>query len=230
MFGQIQYNEDDMVAEEKGQILSIQKMGERRASHTIPIPESYHNTLSFKKGIQYFIKISSLSCNNVWHSHSAAFCFTLKSLQADINHDNDLGFLRLNENDQAILKTVCTRPAAKQIKRSLNHYLTMCLHYHWPMVKQNNGTVQEHDSSLQRWWFLFWCRVDACKRPPPQKRSHWESTTQKLREVMASWSLQEERLVCLTTDNSSNVVKAASLNNWTVLQCFGHRLHLAIDE
>lgn len=47
---------------------------------------------------------------------------------------------------------------------------------------------------------------------------------------MASWSLQEERLVCITTDNGSNVVKAASLNNWTRVQCFGHRLHLAIDE
>lgn len=57
-----------------------------------------------------------------------------------------------------------------------------------------------------------------------------ESIAQGLREAMASWSLQEERLVCITTDNGSNVVKAASLNKWTRLQCFGHRLHLAIGE
>lgn len=35
-------------------------------------------------------------------------------------------------------------------------------------------------------------------------------------------------MVCITTDNGANIVKAASLNNWTRLQCFGHRLHLAI--
>lgn len=57
-----------------------------------------------------------------------------------------------------------------------------------------------------------------------------ESIAQGLREAMASWSLQEDRLVCITTDNGSNVVKAASLNKWTRLQCFGHRLHLAIGE
>lgn len=57
-----------------------------------------------------------------------------------------------------------------------------------------------------------------------------ESIAQGLREAMASWSLQEDRLVCITTDNGANVVKAASLNNWTRLQCFGHRLHLAIGE
>ncbi len=37
-------------------------------------------------------------------------------------------------------------------------------------------------------------------------------------------------MVCITTDSGANIVKAASLNNWTRLQCFGHRLHLAIGE
>ncbi len=41
---------------------------------------------------------------------------------------------------------------------------------------------------------------------------------------------KEERQVCITTDNGTNVVKAASLNDWTRLQCFGHRLHLAIGR
>jgi len=71
------------------------------------------------------------------------------------------------------------------------------------MVKQNNGAVH---------------------------KTTQESIAQGLREAMASWSLQEERLVCITTDNGSNVVKAASLNKWTRLHCFGHRLHLAIGE
>ncbi|KAK0140110.1 Zinc finger BED domain-containing protein 1 [Merluccius polli] len=57
-----------------------------------------------------------------------------------------------------------------------------------------------------------------------------EAIAQGLREALASWSLPEERQVCITTDNGSNVVKAASLNKWMRLQCFGHRLHLAIEN
>lgn len=57
-----------------------------------------------------------------------------------------------------------------------------------------------------------------------------EVIAQGLAEALASWDLQEEKLVCITTDNGANVVKAASLNQWTRLQCFGHRLHLAIGE
>ncbi|XP_041821745.1 E3 SUMO-protein ligase ZBED1-like [Chelmon rostratus] len=57
-----------------------------------------------------------------------------------------------------------------------------------------------------------------------------EAIAQGLVEALASWDLQQERLVCITTDNGTNVVKAAALNQWTRLQCFGHRLHLAIDR
>ncbi|KAJ8342807.1 hypothetical protein SKAU_G00327350 [Synaphobranchus kaupii] len=58
-----------------------------------------------------------------------------------------------------------------------------------------------------------------------------ENTAAGLREGLASWDLDEENHVCLTTDNASNMVKAALLRNeWTRLQCFGHRLHLAIEN
>lgn len=49
-------------------------------------------------------------------------------------------------------------------------------------------------------------------------------------EALASWGLSEDRQVCITTDSGSNIVKATSLNNWTRLQCFGHRLHSAIGK
>ncbi|KAI7799132.1 putative zinc finger BED domain-containing protein 1-like, partial [Triplophysa rosa] len=49
-------------------------------------------------------------------------------------------------------------------------------------------------------------------------------------EALASWGLSEERQVCITTDSGSNMLKAASLNHWTRLQCFGHRLHSAIEK
>lgn len=51
-----------------------------------------------------------------------------------------------------------------------------------------------------------------------------------LREALAAWDLCEERQVAITTDNGTNMVKAVELNQWTRIQCFGHRLHLAIGK
>ena len=53
---------------------------------------------------------------------------------------------------------------------------------------------------------------------------------QGLKDALSSGSLKEDKLICITTDNGQNIVKAISLNDWTRLQCFGHRLHLAIGE
>ncbi|XP_057700431.1 E3 SUMO-protein ligase ZBED1-like isoform X3 [Corythoichthys intestinalis] len=57
-----------------------------------------------------------------------------------------------------------------------------------------------------------------------------ENIAAALKEAVASWNLDEEHLVCITSDNAANIVRAASLNKWTRLQCFGHRLHLAVGE
>ncbi len=57
-----------------------------------------------------------------------------------------------------------------------------------------------------------------------------EVIAQGMIEALASWGLSENRQVCITTDSGTNMVKAASLNKWTRLQCFGHRLHLAIGK
>ncbi|KAI5105043.1 zinc finger BED domain-containing protein 1-like, partial [Silurus meridionalis] len=57
-----------------------------------------------------------------------------------------------------------------------------------------------------------------------------ENISEGLKEALASWGLCEEQQVSITTDNGTNIVKAVTLNNWTRLQCFGHRLHLAIQN
>ncbi|XP_077361925.1 E3 SUMO-protein ligase ZBED1-like isoform X2 [Festucalex cinctus] len=51
-----------------------------------------------------------------------------------------------------------------------------------------------------------------------------------LQEALDSWGLPEKKLVAITTDNGENVTKAVELNRWSRLQCFGHRLHLAIEK
>ncbi|XP_058874176.1 E3 SUMO-protein ligase ZBED1-like isoform X1 [Acipenser ruthenus] len=57
-----------------------------------------------------------------------------------------------------------------------------------------------------------------------------EAIAQGLRDALSAWGLREELQICITTDSGSDVVKAAQLNAWERLQCFGHRLHLAIEN
>ncbi|KAK6181734.1 hypothetical protein SNE40_009530 [Patella caerulea] len=56
-----------------------------------------------------------------------------------------------------------------------------------------------------------------------------ENIAEGLKETLECWDLKEEKLACLTTDNISNIVEAVELNTWQRMQCFGHRLHLAIN-
>ena len=51
-----------------------------------------------------------------------------------------------------------------------------------------------------------------------------------LESILESWNLKTDQLICLTTDNGSNVVSAASTLGWTVLSCFGHNLNLAVTN
>ncbi|KAL7844729.1 hypothetical protein SRHO_G00232680 [Serrasalmus rhombeus] len=56
-----------------------------------------------------------------------------------------------------------------------------------------------------------------------------ELIAQGLQDALASWSLREDRMVCMTTDSGANVVSALRINKWKRLPCFGHRLHVAIE-
>ncbi|XP_074543295.1 E3 SUMO-protein ligase ZBED1-like [Halichoeres trimaculatus] len=52
-----------------------------------------------------------------------------------------------------------------------------------------------------------------------------------LKEGLAAWVLSEERQVAITTDNTGNIIKAVeNYNQWERVHCFGHRLHLAIEN
>ncbi|KAK0150533.1 hypothetical protein N1851_008371 [Merluccius polli] len=57
-----------------------------------------------------------------------------------------------------------------------------------------------------------------------------DNIAQEMRGALADWDLKEDQQVCVTTDNASNMIKALEVNGWTRLQCFGHRLHLAIEN
>ncbi|KAF7199153.1 zinc finger BED domain-containing protein 1-like, partial [Nothobranchius furzeri] len=51
-----------------------------------------------------------------------------------------------------------------------------------------------------------------------------------LRDALDCWNLSENRLSCMTTDSGTNMIKALKVNGRPNLQCFGHKLHNAIDE
>lgn len=57
-----------------------------------------------------------------------------------------------------------------------------------------------------------------------------ENIVSALKDALAGWGLNEEGQVCITTDNAANIIRAVEINGWTSLQCFGHRLHLAIGK
>ncbi|XP_056136452.1 E3 SUMO-protein ligase ZBED1-like [Lampris incognitus] len=55
-----------------------------------------------------------------------------------------------------------------------------------------------------------------------------EIIAQGLKDALNSWNLAEDRLICMTTDSGTNIIKALK-DEWPNLQCFGHRLHNTID-
>lgn len=62
------------------------------------------------------------------------------------------------------------------------------------------------------------------------RRTHRRKHHGRLHEALASWHLQEEQIVYITTNNGPNVVNTTELNHWVRLQCFGHKLNLAIGK
>ena len=96
------------------------------------------------------------------------------------------------------------------------------------MVQSHHGAIFEHDSSFYSARFHY--------QKPVLTHSFFhedhtgEVLAQGLKDALSSWSLKEDKLTCITTDNGQNIAKAISLNDWTRLQCFSHRRHLAIGE
>ncbi|XP_018956243.2 E3 SUMO-protein ligase ZBED1-like [Cyprinus carpio] len=75
-------------------------------------------------------------------------------------------------------------------------------------------------------WSLNSCCIQTSFFPD----DHTENIASGLKQFLQEWNLHEEKQVCRTTDSGANIVKAATLNMWTRLFCFGHCLHIAIER
>ncbi|XP_076836729.1 E3 SUMO-protein ligase ZBED1-like [Brachyhypopomus gauderio] len=76
-----------------------------------------------------------------------------------------------------------------------------------------------------------WELKSACLQTSYFPQDHTgEHIAEALQDALTSWKLNSMGLVAITTDNGANVVRAVQLNKWMRMQCFGHRLHLAIGH
>ena len=57
-----------------------------------------------------------------------------------------------------------------------------------------------------------------------------ETIKQVMVDMLQQWKLDPVNQVCITTDNGSNIKKAAQNLHWQHLSCFGHNLILGITN
>lgn len=92
---------------------------------------------------------------------------------------------------------------------NMNPYVSLTCHYinnDWKLVSRNLTTVfapEDHTG---------------------------ENLAQLWKDTLALWSLREERLVSITTDNGSNMIAGVVKNKWFRVPCFGHVLHNAVNK
>ncbi|XP_077359465.1 E3 SUMO-protein ligase ZBED1-like isoform X2 [Festucalex cinctus] len=92
------------------------------------------------------------------------------------------------------------------------------------------GITQPYMSLTAHFINNDWLLISRCLQTIYLLEDHTEVMMASfLREVLESWELREDMLICVTTDSVTNCNSALQLNEWNRLQCFGHRLQLAID-
>jgi hypothetical protein len=76
-----------------------------------------------------------------------------------------------------------------------------------------------------------WSHMPHCLETTYMPENHTaDNLSEALRSVLAEWALDEKKVSCSTTDNRANIVAAVRQLGWPWLNCFGHKLHLAVTE
>ncbi|KAL7857228.1 hypothetical protein SRHO_G00161270 [Serrasalmus rhombeus] len=95
----------------------------------------------------------------------------------------------------------------------------------------SSRTMQPYISLTVHFINHTWALRSVCLQTAYFPEDHkGEVIAQGIKDTLSSWNLAEDRLSCMTTDSATNMIKALKDNEWPSLQCFGHRLHNAIDE
>lgn len=56
-----------------------------------------------------------------------------------------------------------------------------------------------------------------------------ENMAEELATILEDWKLLQTNLVCATTDNGSNILKAVDVLGWQHMACFSHTLQLSVE-
>ncbi|XP_071793267.1 E3 SUMO-protein ligase ZBED1-like [Asterias amurensis] len=76
-----------------------------------------------------------------------------------------------------------------------------------------------------------WALLSRCLQTSYMPENHTgENIASAMKGTLTAWGLREEKQICLTTDNGTNMIAAAEANKWTRLSCFGHNLNLAVTN
>ncbi|CAM4494650.1 unnamed protein product [Leuciscus chuanchicus] len=117
-----------------------------------------------------------------------------------------------------------------EVRQSLADRLANVTHFALTSDMWSSRTCEPY-MSVTVHFIQDWEMKTACLQTSYFPQDHTgEHIAEALQDAIASWKLQEKYLVAITTDNGSNIVKAVELNEWLRMQCFGHRLHLAIGH
>ncbi|XP_076734617.1 E3 SUMO-protein ligase ZBED1-like [Maylandia zebra] len=116
------------------------------------------------------------------------------------------------------------------VRQSLAAQLTKVSHFALTTDMWSSRTCEPY-MSVTIHFMEDWELKTACLQTSYFPQDHTgEHIAEALQDVLKTWKLNPTGLVAITTDNGANIVKAVQLNKWSRIQCFGHRLHLAIGH
>lgn len=116
------------------------------------------------------------------------------------------------------------------VRQSLAAQLTKVSHFALTTDMWSSRTCEPY-MSVTIHFMEDWELKTACLQTSYFPQDHTgEHIAEALQDVLKTWKLNPTGLVAITTDNGANIVKAVQLNKWSRIQCFGHRLHLAIGK
>ncbi|KAL4005537.1 hypothetical protein ACER0C_005250 [Sarotherodon galilaeus] len=117
-----------------------------------------------------------------------------------------------------------------EVRQSLAAQLTKVSHFALTTDLWSSRTCEPY-MSVTIHFMEDWELKTACLQTSYFPQDHTrEHIAEALQDVLKTWKLNPTGLVAITTDNGANIVKAVQLNKWPRIQCFGHRLHLAIGH
>nr|XP_054594508.1 E3 SUMO-protein ligase ZBED1-like [Nothobranchius furzeri] len=176
--------------------------------------------------------------SNKWREITKAVAFHIAKDMAPVSTVEQTGFVQLLKTMDSRYHLPSRNYFAREalpkmytdVRASLAARLAKVSHYALTTDMWSSRTCEPY-MSVTVHFIEDWELKSACLQTSYFPQDHTgEHIAEALQETLKSWNLNPTGLVAVTTDNGTNVVKALQLTKWPRMQCFGHRLHLAIGH